>query len=98
MRTTMQKNSAGMLMAVLITLVVGVACSALNDETEKANKLVDEGNAAIAETTKLMTDAQGKMSSMTDTKQVTQSTKIAPEVIQLFDQAEEKCKTAAAKF
>ena len=98
MKNTMQKNTPGMLMAVLMTLVVGLACSALSDDTEKANKLIDEANASIAETTKLMTAAEEKMSAMNDAKQVSEKTKIAPEVIQAFDQAKEKCKTAAAKF
>ena len=98
MRSIMQKNTIGMLMAVLITSAVGLACSGLSDETGKANKLIDEGNAAITETGTLMNDAVGKMSTMTDPKQVSASVKIAPDVIRLFDQAEEKCKMAAAKF
>jgi prefoldin subunit 5 len=98
MRTTMQKNTLAAMMAVLTIVAVGLACSGLKDDTEAANKLIDEGNAAIGETTKLITDAQGKLAAMSDTKHFAESTKIAPELIKILDQAGEKCKTAAAKF
>ena len=47
------------LLAGLLLLGVVLACSA-GDETEKANKLVNEGNAAIEEGKKYVADGEAK--------------------------------------
>jgi hypothetical protein len=94
----MQKNAVGAVFAIVMVLAFGLACSALSDDTEKANKLIDEGNAASSEGMKLMTDAQSKLTAMTDGKNVANAPKIAPDLIKVFDQAEEQVKTAAGKF
>lgn len=52
------KRNALLALAVLLTFLL--ACSALSDETDKANKLVAEGNTAITEGNKLATDADAK--------------------------------------
>src|SRR5947209_16673818 len=92
------KNTVGTLMAALLVLVVGLACSGLKDDTEVANKLIDEGNASITESTTLLTDAATKLEALGDIKNLSQAPKLAPELIRVLDQAQEKCKTAAANF
>jgi len=78
-----------------------LACSGGSaDETDKANKLVDEGNAAINEGKKFVADAEQKKDKMlhTNVSQLGEARTIANEAIRAYDQAEDKAKEAAAKF
>ena len=51
------QNIYGSLLAALLFIGVVLACSS-GDETEKANKLVNEGNAAIEEGKKFVATAK----------------------------------------
>ena len=61
-----ERNVLGTFIAIAIMLGVVLACSG-GDETEKANKLVDEGNSAVQDGKKFMTDAQEKITTMMGT-------------------------------
>jgi hypothetical protein len=76
-----------------------LACGS-EDETAKANKLVDEGNAAINEGKKYVADAEEKKNKMlrTDVSQLGEARTTANEAIRAYDQAEDKAKEAVAKF
>lgn len=81
-------------------LGVGLACSGASDETDKANKLVEDGNAAVQDGKKFLSDATEKVSTMlhTNVKQLAEARTIANEAIRLYDQANDKCKAAASKY
>ena len=100
MTTTWGKNLTAALMAVFMVLAVGLACSGTSDETDKANKLVKDGNAAVTDGKKFMTDAQAKITTMlgTDIKHLAEARTLANEAIRLFDQAEDRCKAASSKY
>ena len=52
-------SQSSMFMALLLLLAVVLACSSsIGNETAKANKLVDEGNAAVQEAKKFVTEAE----------------------------------------
>lgn len=87
------------LLAVLLLLGVVLACS-FGDETEKANKLVSEGNAAIDEGKKFVADAEEKKNRMLQTSvaQLADARTLAREAIRAYEQAEQKAKEAAGKF
>ena len=87
------------LMAGLFFLAVVLACGS-TDETDKANKLVNEGNKAIEEGKKLAASAEAKKSKMlqTNVAQLSDARTTANEAIRDYDQAQEKVKEAAAKF
>ena len=95
----MNRSVSSALMAGFLLLAVILACST-GDETEKANKLVDEGNAAIQEGKKYVADAEEKKNRMlhTNVSQLAEARTIANEAIKAYDQAEHKAKEAAAKF
>ncbi len=84
--------------ALLITAVL--ACSSGGNDTEKANKLVDEGNASVQDAKKDITDAESlkqKMLSM-DVSQLDEARSTAKEAIAAYEKAEAKCKEAASKY
>jgi hypothetical protein len=96
----MQKNyPLGMFMALLLLVAAVLACSSGN-ETEKANKLVDEGNAAVQEAKKEITEAERLKQKMltTDVAQLEEARSTAKEAITAYEKAEAKCKEAAAKY
>ena len=62
MKMIRKRNSTSMLALALI-LVAVLACNLLN-ETDKANKLVDEGNAAVQDGRKFLTEAEEKRQAM----------------------------------
>jgi len=101
MKTNMKMNRSvsSALMAGLFLLGFVLACGD-GDETEKANKLVAEGNAAIQEGKKYVADAEEKKNRMlqTNVSQLAEARTIANEAIRAYDQAGEKCKEAAGKF
>jgi hypothetical protein len=87
------------LFAGLLLLGVALACGS-GDETEKANKLVNEGNAAIEEGKKHVADGEEKKSKMLQmpVAQLADARNLAKEAIKDYDQAEQKAKEAAGKF
>jgi hypothetical protein len=86
-------------MALLLLVAAVLACSSGN-ETEKANKLVDEGNAAVQEGKKFVTEAEEKKSKMmqTDVSELAEARTLAKEAIAAYDKAAAKCKEAASKY
>jgi hypothetical protein len=86
-------------MALLLLVAAVLACSSGN-ETEKANKLVDEGNAAVQEGKKFVTEAEEKKSKMmqTDVSELAEARTLAKEAIAAYDKAAAKCKEAARKY
>jgi len=93
------RSVANALLAGLLFLGVVLACS-FGDETEKANKLVSEGNAAIEEGKKFVADAEEKKNKMLQTSvaQLADARTLAREAIGAYEQAEQKAKEAAGKF
>ena len=99
MNTDKNRSISNTLLAGLLLLGVVLACSS-GFETEKANKLVAEGNAAIDEGKKFFADAEEKKNQMLrmDVAHLADARAIANEAIKTYDQAEEKAKAAAGKF
>jgi len=93
-----QRHSSA-LMALLVLVGAVLACSS-GMETDKANKLGDEGNAAVAEGKKYFIEADEKKQKMLETKvaQLAEARTLAKEAIAAYDKAEEKCKEAAKKY
>ena len=85
-------------MALLLLVAAVLACSGGN-ETEKANKLVDEGNAAVNEGKKYVTEAEEKKIRMLQTpvSDLAEARTLAKEAVAAYDKAAEKCKEAAKK-
>jgi hypothetical protein len=86
-------------MALLLLVAAVLACSSGN-ETEKANKLVDEGNAAVSEGKKLVTEAEEKKSKMLEmpVSDLEEARTLAKEAVAAYDKAAAKCKEAARKY
>lgn len=95
----MNRNVSSALLAGLLFLGVGFSCGTV-DETDKANKLVNEGNAAIDEGKKYLADAEAKKNKMLETNvaQLAEARTIANEAIRAYEQAEAKAKEAAGKY
>jgi hypothetical protein len=103
MKVNSQRHSTAV-MALFLMVAAVLACS-MGDETEKANKLVDEGNAAVQEFNKLVVGAEetrGKMnsavSSISNEADLAQARVLAKEAIAAYDKAEDKSKEASKKF
>lgn len=97
----MKKNyPLGAFIALLLLIAAVVACSSGGNETEKANKLVDEGNSAVQEAKKDITEAEQLKQKMlkTDVSQLAEARNTAKEAIAAYEKAEAKCKEAAAKY
>ena len=94
------KNQLAPLAAFVLLIVVVLACSSGGNETEKANKLVDEGNAAVQDAKKDITEAESLKQKMlsTDVAQLSEARSTAKDAIAAYDKAEAKCKEAAAKY
>ena len=99
MNSKTNQSVAGALFAGLLLLGVLLACGA-SDETDKANKLVNEGNAAIEEGKKYVADGEEKKNKMVQTPiaQLADARTLAREAVRSYDQAEQKAKEAAGKF
>jgi len=101
MKMNMKTNQSvcSALIAGLFLLGIVLACS-VGYETEKANKLVAEGNAAIDEGKKYFADAEEKKTRMlqTDVSHLADARAIAREAIREYEEAEQKAKEAAGKF
>ena len=101
MNTKVNPSHSSMFMALMLLLAAVLACSgSLGNETEKANKLVTEGNAAVEEAKKFVTEAEGKKTQMLRTKisEIAEARTLAKEAISAYDKAEDKCKEAAKKY
>src|SRR5258708_37435284 len=86
-------------MALLLLVVAVLACSS-GDETEKANKLGDEGNAAVEEGKKSFKEAEDKKQQMLQTKvsELAEARTLAKVSIAAYDKAEAKCNEAYTKY
>src|SRR5256885_5924364 len=98
------RNKLNSMIAVLLLGLVALACN-LGDETEKANKLVNEGNAAVEDAKKQANEGDEKKTKMMEavsaihTKDdLAHARDIAREVIAAYDKAKDKCNEAAKKF
>src|SRR3982074_3927042 len=100
MKTKMNSQRHSSLFMALFWLVAAVLACSSGDETEKANKLGDEGNAAVEEGKKFFQDADDKKQKMlqTNVSQLAEARTLAKEAIAAYDKAEEKCKEAAKKY
>lgn len=99
--TMTTRNQLNAFVALLMLLAIVVACSSGGgNETEKANKLVDEGNAAVQEAKKHITEAEQLKQKMlkTDVAHLDEARSTARDAIAAYDKAEAKCKEAAAKY
>ena len=69
-------------------------------DLDKANKLVDEGNAAVDQVKQFYKEADQKRTEMmqTDVRRLAEARVRAAEAIAAYDKAAEKCKEAASKF
>ena len=101
MNMKMSPSHSNMFIALLLLVIAVLACSgSIGNETVKANKLVEEGNAAVQEGKKYVEDAEDKKDKMLHTKvsQLAEARTLAKEAIAAYDKAEEKCKGAAKKY
>jgi hypothetical protein len=97
----MNPSHWSMFMALSLLVAAVLACSgSIGNETEKANKLVNEGNEAVQEANKFVTDAEEKKGQMLRTKvsEIAEARTLAKEAIAAYDKAEDKCKEAAKKY
>jgi len=94
-------------LAVLMLIFVGLACSSLGDDTEKANALVDEANKFITDGNKNMQDAKTKgdeFDKMVDSAEGTNEEKQKiidfgnKELIPLYDKLKDNSQKAGEKF
>src|SRR5260221_10393281 len=99
MKKIFSQRHSSTVMALLMLVAAVLACSS-GMETEKANKIGDEGNAAVAEGKKFYTEAEEKKQAMlqTNVRQLAEARTLAKEAIASYDKAEEKCKEAAKKY
>jgi hypothetical protein len=103
MNTKTNRSVYSALMAGLLLLGVALACGSA-DETDKANKLVEQdGNAAIEDGKKYLTDAEEKKNMMLHTKisdasSLAKARALAKEAITAYNQGEDKLKEAVGKF
>ena len=89
------------LLALFLVVVAVLACNkTATNETDKANKLVDEGNAAVKEAKTFVADAEAKKTKMmqTDVRRLAEARVTAAEAIAAYDRAAAKCKEAAQKY
>ena len=101
MKMNNQRHSTAV-MALLLLVAAVLACSRTGggDETEKANKLVGEGNAAVQEGRKYLTEAGDEMDKMmkTPVAKLKDARATAVEAIAAYDKAKGKCKEASKKY
>jgi len=100
MNMKMNNQSYSSAVMALLLLVAAVLACSTSDETTKANKLVDEGNAAVEEAKKFVTEAEAKKETMihTDVSRLGEARVTAKEAIEAYDKAKEKCKEASKKY
>lgn len=97
---TKKNYPLGMFIALLLLMAVVLACSSGGNETDKANKLVDEGNAAVQEAKKDLAEAEQLKQKMlaTDVAHLADARTTAKDAIAAYEKAEAKCKEAASKY
>jgi hypothetical protein len=86
---------------LLIAAIWACGSSSTNTgDLDKANKLVDEGNAAVDQVKKFFTEADEKKEAMmhTDVRRLAEARVRAAEALAAYDKAAEKCKEAASKY
>jgi hypothetical protein len=95
-----RKTNSLIALFLLIAAVLACKSSGAGKDTEKANKLVSEGNAAVQEAKKYLTDAEEKKDRMMKTplSRLAEARVIAAGAIADYDRANEKAKAAAAKY
>jgi hypothetical protein len=91
------------LVALSLLVLVVLACrggGSMSNDTDKANKLVDEGNAAVQEAKKFAADAEDKKNQIMqmDIRRLAEARVRAAEAVASYDKAAEKCKEAAQKY
>lgn len=89
------------LLALAILVAAVLACSGgKNNEVDKANKLVEEGNVAVQEAKKFVTEAEEKKSQMlkTPVSQLAQARVLAAESVAAYGRAKDKATEAARKY
>ena len=99
----MNPRTSRSVVALFLLIAAVMACKSggsTTSETDKANKLVDEGNAAVQDAKKFVADAEAKKTQMmqTDVRRLAQARVTAAESIAAYDRAAEKCKAAAQKY
>ena len=101
MKTNKMNNVLKPVLALSVLVAAVLACSGgKNSEIGKANKLVDEGNAAIQEGKKFLGEAEDKKAQMmkTPVSRLADARALAAESVAAYERAKEKCKEAAQKF
>lgn len=85
---------------LLIAAIWACGSTTAPSETDQANKLVDEGNAAVQDAKKFVSDAEAKKDQMmkTDIRRLAEARVRAAEAIAAYDKAAEKCKEASQKY
>jgi hypothetical protein len=92
-------NHLSAVMALLLLVAAVLACSSMGNETTQANKLVEEGNAAVLEGQKYVAEAEQKKQQMFGPKMsLADARSLAKEAIGAYDLAKEKCKLASKKY
>lgn len=86
-----------MLALVSFALSFALACS-FGDETDKANKLIEEGNAAITEGDKIFNEANNKFTALDLSEDKDKVKASAQEITEGFDKAAGKAREASKKF
>ena len=97
----MNPSHSSMFMALALLVAAVLACGgSIGNETDKANKLVTEGNAAVQEATKFVTEAEEKKEQMlqTEISEIEEARTLAKEAIAAYGKAADKCKEAAKKY
>ncbi len=94
-----RKNFLGAFTALLLLFAGLLACSGGGNETDKANKLVDEGNSAVQEAKKEIIEAERlKQKILATDVAVDEARSSARETIAAYEKAEAKCREAASKY
>jgi hypothetical protein len=85
---------------LLIAVIWACGNSTAPNEIDQANKLVDQGNTAVQDAKKFVSDAESKKDQMmkTDVRRIAEARVRAAEAIAAYDKAAEKCKEAASKY
>lgn len=101
MKTNRISQRLNPLLALSILVIAVLACSGgKNSEVDKANKLVQEGNASVQDAKKFLTEAEEKKAQMmkTPVSQLAQARTLAAESVAAYERTKEKCKEAAQKY
>lgn len=100
--TMTSKNQLGLLVALIFIVAIFPACNRGGSGTDidKANKLVDEGNAAVREARNHLSEAEQLKQKMLTTyeSQFDEARSTARDAIAAYEKTEAKCKEAAAKY